>query len=144
MIIAALRIKMLESAEVSALIASRLYPTVLPQGAALPAADMRTIANDSVQHLDGGVRMYRHEAVFDCYGDESETADAVAYAMIGSGVIGFKGDVPIPGTTKTVHIRGVTLDDGVTQDFEGVEPGSERIRYVSTFSLDVSWAVSSS
>lgn len=134
MILGAIRDLILASSDVTDLIAQRLFPVSVPQGVERPHADMRVVTTQTTNHLSGNSHSYRSNLTIDVTTLNPLLGDRIAMAMIESGVVEFKG------TQSDVIICGVELESGISHFDEGVEPGSDKHIYVTTFSLDVCWA----
>ena len=138
MILATLRDYFLSHSAVSNLIGDRLFPHVIEQGVTMPAADMRTVGATPSNFISGWTKHTKGRVVIDCYSDTSpDAAFAVAKAMRDCGILGFRGAT---GTSPNRYfIHGVDLDDDITYDTEGVEPGSANYRHVMTFALSIDY-----
>ena len=135
MILGPVRDILLTSATVTGLIASRLFPFNLPQGATLPAADMRVVTTASNNHLGGNLGLYSSSITIDCYSKDMVEADNIAMAMLVDGLLaGFRG------TQGSVFISGADVSSGISHAEEGVDPGSDEHRYVSSISFTVHWS----
>jgi hypothetical protein len=116
---------------VTAIIADRLRPAGLSQDDPVPSADMRIAAGTHDHHIEGISGLVTSSVTFDCYGDDPETADDLASAMMYSGIAGYRG------TLAGLFINGVQIISGPTQSVEGVNPGSQQRRYVTSFTLQI-------
>jgi hypothetical protein len=116
------------------LVGDRIEPGVIEQGSPLPALDMRSITRgDGKQHLSGGIQLFEHEVIFDCYGRTAIEANRVAYAIMRSPLLGYRGSV------GDVFVSGVIAEDLPTDSIEGADPGSDARRYVSSCSVLAAW-----
>ena len=134
MLLEALRDYLLAQTGVTNLVSSRIVPGVLPQNSPVPAIDMRTVSGDHDHDLAGLTGIVKAGVTFDCYADDPEVADQVAEAAMYSGLIGYRG------TQGGIFINAVRLDDGPTQSLEGVDPGSDQYRYVTSFTVLVTFS----
>jgi hypothetical protein len=125
----AVRQRLLSVAEVSALVSTRVYPTVLPQAAVLPAITYRRVDgfSDLTATTAGGYEQDRLQ--LDSWAQSASQAQAVAKA-VRDALHGFAGDVSgvrigiaqvIPG--PELHEKDVQNSDGtrgrhgVSEDF---------------------------
>lgn len=63
--------------------AMRMYPSVIAQGASMPAAAY-AIRTDTVGALDGTVSLYQTRVVVECWAEGIAQAKAVADAVVGA------------------------------------------------------------
>lgn len=135
MILGALRERILTSSAVTA-ITNRIHPGHLPQKETLPAVDMRIVATSTSHHLKGSLGFYNSTVTVDCYHDtDMGIADSLAMAIAAPGLlVGYKA------TLSGINFREITLQSGISQFEEGVEPGSDLRRFVSSISFSVYWA----
>lgn len=134
MLLKTLRDYFLSRPEITAVVQSRIYPVTLPQSEKVPAVDMRIVKGSRDQFLDGISKSGDSVVTIDCYADnDPDEADALAELLIDSGIINFQG-------TSNFFISGMQIAAGPTHDTEAVEPGSDKWRYVTSFSLRVTWA----
>lgn len=137
MILGAIRDRILTSTEVTDLISRRLHPGNLPDREVIPAADMRIVGGTGEHFLDGSLGAYMSTITVDCYSYDVLQADTIAMAIIRPGlVVGYRG------VQSGVNISGVKLSSGIRQYVEGVDPGSDRYRYVSSITIQVNWGTS--
>lgn len=135
MILGALRTKILLSSGVTNLIDDKLFPIALPQGVQPPAADMRIVTTSPSSHLGGSLGLYISAVTIDCYHDDDiQVCDSIAMAILGSGVVGYKG------LLSGIWFNEISESRGISHSVEGVDPGSDRYRYVSSITLDVHWS----
>lgn len=134
MLFGAMRSILLLEPSITDIVGDRIFPGGLPQDAATPAVDMRVVGRGVTQALQGGVILYIQEVIFDCYADDSpEVADAVAYGILASQLVGYQG------TIEGTHIRGVVAVEAPNTQTESVDPGSDRLRFVTSVSVEVAW-----
>jgi hypothetical protein len=135
MILGALRTRLLTSSTLTT-ITNRIHPGHLPQKETLPAADMRIVTTSGNHYLGGSLGVYESIVAIDCYHDtDIEVADQLAMEVIKPGLlVGYKG------TLSGVNFREILLQSGISQFEEGVDPGSDLRRFVSSVSLSVFWA----
>lgn len=135
MILGAIRELLIATPRVFNLVGRRIYPHNLPQGATLPAVDMRIVSTQPHEHLGGLSKLYSSVVAIDCYTDDDVSlADQVALAIQESEFVGLRG------VYYTVDFRGVETLSGITHAVEGVDPGSDRYRHVSSLAFRVHWA----
>lgn len=116
---------------VSAIVGSKIVPAPLPQECLPPAVDIR-IPNSSHDHSLNELGPGTHTVKVDCYSDiDAEQADQIADLLMYSGIVGFRG------VRSSLFINSVRLVSGPSQSTEGVEPGSDKHRYVTSFSLQI-------
>jgi hypothetical protein len=118
---------------VSAIVSSRIYPDTLPQGATLPAVTYTKIStvHEHVLSTLAGLAASRIE--FSCFANNRADANNLASVIQQCGIIAHKG------TTNSVDIRAVQLEDGQQTYQEPPTDGSQVHRYVTTFDLMVSY-----
>lgn len=135
MILGALRERILTSGTVTA-ITNRIHPGHLPQKETLPAVDIRIVATSPSHWLGGSLGIYNSTVAIDCYHDtDIGICDSLAMAIAEPGLlVGYKA------TLSGINFREITLLSGISQFEEGVEPGSDLRRFVSSISLSVFWA----
>jgi hypothetical protein len=99
----AVRERLLSLTPVTALVATRVYCVILPQGSNLPAIRIQRIGQIEPMHLRGPVGVYRSRVQVDSVGVSKASCDAVDLAVQGdglggyaSGLMGFKGTVGSP------------------------------------------------
>jgi hypothetical protein len=137
MIIGAVRQILLNTPEVTDIVGTRIHPYNLPMGATIPAIDMRVIVSNTFGNLGGTSGLFISQIVLDCYSKESpKQSDQIAAAILSprNGVIGYQG------VSDDVSIRDIQIQEGITNDQDGIDPASEEFRHVSSISLDVTWA----
>jgi hypothetical protein len=137
MILGILRDRLLTSSAVTDLVEARVYPHNIPQESPTPAADMRIVSGAAYGHLAGILPFQSSSVTIDCYDDtDMAVADQIAMAMMADGLLfGFTASV------SGIYLRGVDPLSGISQSVEGIRPGSEAYRYVSSFSIRVHWAM---
>lgn len=115
----------------------RLYAgSVAPESERRLRCEMRRNKTSHGHTLVGLDGIARSVVTIECISDESPgAADELADAMAYSGIVNFRGNA------HGVNIRSVQLSDGPEQYLEGVDPGSERYRYVTAFQLLISYQV---
>lgn len=137
MILGILRDRLLTSTAVTDIVDDRVYPFNLTQEAVTPAADMRIVSGTAFGHLTGILGFQSSNVTIDCYHDEDQSiADQIVMAMMKQGLLFGWSTANISG----ISIRGIDPVAGLTQSIEGVGPGSNRPRYVSSFSVRVHWS----
>lgn len=139
---------------VTSIIADRLRPAGICQDDPTPAADMRITSSSHDHYLGGLSGPVTSSVTIDCYADDPEDADALAAAMMYSGIVGHRsqGDWGAfqGGTLEesmpeafdhqegdAVIVNSVRLSGGPYQSIEGVDPGTDERRYVTSFTLSI-------
>lgn len=113
-------------AEVSAIVAERIYAVKLPQDGDLPAIRIQRIDEDEGMHLRGSSGLHRARVQVDSVTEEASGVDARADAIAldaavhgdgaGSGLCGWRGDIGSPPFT----ITGI-LPAGVREGYDAAE-----------------------
>jgi hypothetical protein len=112
----------------------RIYPYALPQKSDIPAIDMRTFGGSlDGQTLTESSNCFNNEVTLDCYGDDPGDADDLA-------MLALKSLPNFRGSAKGVEILEVLSDGSITQDSDGIVPGSDKRRFVSTVSFEITWS----
>jgi hypothetical protein len=75
---------------VTALVAGRIYKSVLPRGYVLPALAIHRYGGTQDYSYAGPIRLREDQIQVDCYADDAETAQQVA-AAVRSALAGFTG-----------------------------------------------------
>jgi hypothetical protein len=139
MILTALRQYLLSQSSVTDLVDQRIFPVLLPQGEPTPAVDIRQVGGTTTSDIEGWIGHTQTQVVIDCYSDDDpDQAAAVAAAIRDCGILRYRGLAGV-GATR-VFIHGALLDNNVTIDTEGVEPGSDRYRWVATLALRIDYS----
>ena len=115
----------------------RGHPYALPLGEPVPAIDIRVVASTPHPYLGGDSGLYISMVIIDCYSKDVVQADFLAQEIISpkNGVVGYQG------SQSGIIVRNVTVEEGVTNDQDGVYPGGEEYRFVSSVSLNVTWCL---
>lgn len=139
MILTALRKYLLTKTAVTNLISERLFPHLLPQGTATPAADMRIVTNTPEGDITGWIGHSQARIVIDCYSDtEPDQAVAVAKAVRDCGLVTYRGFM---GTgANRCFVKDCQLADDITLDTEGTDPASDAYRWVATIAVVVDYS----
>lgn len=116
---------------VTAIIAERLRPAGLCQEDPVPSADMRVTSSSHGHDLEGLSGDVTSSVTIDCYADDPETADSLAEAMMYGGIVGYRG------TLAGIFVNSVQLAGGPAQSVEGVDPGTQQRRNVTSFTLSI-------
>ena len=115
---------------VSALVAARIYPDVLPQGYSVRSggALTYTIIPGTHDHLINGLAgIGRNRIEFAAYASTRAGANLIAEAVRTSGLIGYTGAM------GGMSIESVMFDLGPYSRDEGPTDGSQEHRYVTIF-----------
>jgi len=123
---------------ITALVAAlRIYPEYLPFGAEMPAIVVRQLdSNIQSQTLDGDKATFNSLLTIDCYSKVSHIqSDAIAIQMYSKPVLSYRG------TRQGVNIHGVLGDGSMEHGIDGVDPGSDQRRFVTSVDLEVVWSV---
>ncbi len=116
---------------------ARIYPEYLPQGAQMPAIVVRQL--DSMiqsQSLDGDKATFNSLLTIDCYSETDHVqSDAIAIQMYAKPVLSYRG------TRQGVNIHGILGDGSMEHGIDGVDPGSDLRRFVTSVDLEVVWSV---
>lgn len=126
----AVRGYLIANAGVLALVSSRIYPDVLPQGydVASGGALTYTIIDTIHDHLINGLSgMARSRVEFTAWGATRASANLIAEAVRSSGLVGEMGSV------GGVFIESVMLVDGIQTLDERPTDGSQSHRYLTVF-----------
>jgi hypothetical protein len=136
MILGAIRTLLLEDSVITDIVGTRIFPYALPLGEVIPAIDLRTVSSQTYGFMGGTTGLHQALVVCDCYSKSPREADLIAAQIIkpNNGIIAYQG------TKADVYVRDIQVDEGITQDFDGVDPGSSEYRHVSSVSLDVMWS----
>ena len=117
-------------ADVLALVSTRIYPDVLPQGYAVSTggALTYTIIDTVHDHLINGLSgIARSRVEFAAFAATRLGANAIAEAVRGSGLAG------TTGTVGGVFFESVMLDSGIQTLDERPTDGSQEHRYITIF-----------
>lgn len=129
----AFRQYLLDQAAVTDLVGNRIYRSVLPQSAELPAVTFApgyTRHEHTLSNFAGlaHVRM----SVF-VYADDPDAGFDIAEAIRTCGIVGTKGVV------HGVDIRGARVEDGLREDIEFSQEDSDDHRYVASFDFEIDY-----
>lgn len=121
-------------ATVAALVVSRVYPVLAPQGAVLPYATFQRISTLRVYHMGGATGLARVRMQADCYAADYPGAKALATAVRGAleAQRGNLGD-----TGKTVKFRMMHLEDDQDNSPPDMTPGAATGIYRVTQDWDI-------
>lgn len=133
MLLKVLRDYLIARPQVSAIIGTRLVAGVLKQNSPYPAADMRIVMGDYDHTITGLSGSATSRVIFDCYAYDPSVADDLAHKMI-SNIVGQRW------TADGLSVCSVTVESGISQSLEGVDPGSDTWLYVSSFTLEIVFA----
>lgn len=70
-----------DDAAVAVLCGSRVYPAVVPQGAAMPAVSFLLVSRQEQDELEGGIGVWEATVQVSCWGDTYDEADQLADAV---------------------------------------------------------------
>ena len=112
--------RLLADAGVSALVATRIYADVAPQGAALPYITTQVISTAHTHHLAGGSRVAQSRVQIDVWASAASSREAIAEAIRQS-LMSHVGELVASGTWAH-HIAW----DGPANDILDPEHGTER------------------
>lgn len=115
---------------VSALVSTRIYPDVLPQGYKAsdgPALTYEIISTVHDHMLNGLAGIARSRIEFIAYASTRAGCNAVAEAVRTSGIVGYTGNM------NGVLIESVMIDMGVQTQEEGPTDGQATHRYLAMF-----------
>jgi hypothetical protein len=121
---------LIADAGVLALVASRIYPDVLPQGYSVASggALTYTIIDTIHDHLINGLSgIARSRVEFAAFASTRSGANAIAEAVRVSGLVGTTGAV------GDVFFESVRLEEGVQTLDERPTDGSQEHRYITVF-----------
>lgn len=99
-----LRTKLLSDATVAAILATRLYPVILPQNTIFPAATYQIIDTPRDNTLDGPSGLARPKIQFTLWATKADNVKALARA-IRLALNGFKGTLPDGSDVKSVLLE---------------------------------------
>lgn len=133
MLVESLRTYLLANTGVATLIGDRLFPDAVDQAEQRDAADMRVVGTRHGDHLRGLAGLATSAVVFDCYSMTRIGADAIALAIMYSGITRQKGVI------ATTDIRGVRILNGPSSFNDGVYPGTNSYRYGATVTLEIDY-----
>lgn len=115
---------------VAALVSTRIYPDVLPQGYTVATGGALTYTTISTTHdhlINGLSGIARSRIEFAAFAKTRAAADAIAEAVRASGLVGTVGVV------GGVTIESVMIVDGVQTLDERPTDGSQEHRYITVF-----------
>lgn len=129
----AVRAYLLGKTAVTDLVSQRIYTDILPQSATLPALAMSKTSTRHEHELSdfGGLAHVRLQ--FEAFATTRAVANSVIEAIRSCGIITQKG------TTSSVDIRGVRVEDGQRNYVDFPNDGSDEHRYVTSFDLMVDY-----
>lgn len=106
---------------VTALVSTRIYQGILPQGGTFPKIRVQRVSEDQPMQLRGGIGIYASRVQIDSVSDASDpvaAATALDAAVFGTGagsaLVGFKGPA------GTFSIEGV-FPSGIREGYDPVE-----------------------
>jgi hypothetical protein len=159
MLLKSLYVYFMQRPSVTSKIVNRLRPAGLDQTDPMPSADMRVVSGSHDHTIEGLSGQATSSVTFDCYADDPEDADTLAESMMYSGVVGYRGLIEDQSGTLAgafgdtfdgafdgafglgpfigVFINSVRIESGPRQSVEGVNPGSNLRRYVTSFTLQI-------
>jgi len=113
------------------LVGQRIYTDALPQSAPMPAIVMSKLYTQHEHELSNIAGLAHSRIQFECYASTRLVSNSVAEAIRASGIITQKG------TTNSVDIRGVRVEEGMSYQDDPPTDGSDERRYVSVIDLMV-------
>jgi hypothetical protein len=131
-VISAVRSYLIADTDTAALIGSRMFFDVLPQGVDLPAAIISRESERYEHELSSRAGIVHTRVSIECHSATRLEADAIARAMLTSDIDSIKG------TNYGVNFRGVMIDDGQRAFVIESRDGQDDRRYVTTFDFMVS------
>lgn len=123
-----LRTHLLADVTVAGLIGTRMYPRVLPQGAALPAATYRVVSRTHAPSLGGVTTSGLCRIQIDVFASLEATATSVAEAMLSRLRSLSAGQQTIGAGTRVTDVE----IEGPRGDAEPPVDGSDEWRYVQS------------
>lgn len=102
----AIRHRLVNDATVSALVATRVYPQVLPQSPTLPAVVYNVLSDTPSDDISGNAGLFKAEIQFDCFATTQLAAEALD-EKIRLSLQGYRG------THLSVEIRGIYFNLGL-------------------------------
>lgn len=99
-----LRTKLLSDATIAAILATRLYPVILPQNTIFPAATYQIIDTPRDFNLDGPSGLARPKIQYTLWATKADNVKALARA-IRLALNGFKGTLPDGSDVKSVMLE---------------------------------------
>ena len=129
----AVRAYLLTKTAITDLVSQRFYTDILPQSATLPAITLSKVSTSHEHELSdfGGLAHCRLQ--FECFADTRAVANSIAEAIRASGIITQKG------TTTSVDVRGVRVEDGQRNYVDYPTDGSDEHRYVTSLDLMIDY-----
>ncbi|MCX6023000.1 MAG: DUF3168 domain-containing protein [Chloroflexi bacterium] len=102
----------------SALVAARVYPVRLPQGATLPAVTYQRVSGQRTHTVGGRSNLARHRYQMSCWADSHKVAAAVAEQVR----LCWDGFVGVIGTSPGLSVQALVdndqdMDDPETQTY---------------------------
>jgi hypothetical protein len=136
----ALRTRLLDDVELTALVGERIYPDAVPEDAPFPAIAYETLTDRREDTLDGGSQLRRARVQYDCHADERTTADAIGRAVErilgGSVLAGVRLPETRDATSQLVEIEDATADNSYARR-DPPRPGSGAWTYRRVVDFEV-------
>lgn len=132
-VISAVRSYILAQSSVTDLIAQRLYLFRLPQNPTLPAATIAKVSGRHEHTLADRVSLQHSRMQVECHSTTFLGAEALAKAIYECGICALRG------TTSSVFICGVTVEDGQRNYVIDARDGGDDHQYVTQFDFMVSY-----
>ena len=129
----AVRSYLLAKTAITDLVSQRIYTDILPQSATLPAITMSKISTTHDHALSDFAGLAHCRLQFECFADTRQVSNSIAEAIRSSGIITQKG------STSSVDIRGVRVEDGQRNTLDSPTDGSDERRYVTSIDLMVDY-----
>lgn len=121
-----------DNAGVSALVSTRVYSTVAPEGAALPFVVFQQLGGDHDHHMGGANGLTRREIQIAYYANKPKDAEAGGEA-IRDAIDGFHGTM---GTVVTANVRMSHLGSAI----DTFEPAADSKHTKSVYGINQSWS----
>lgn len=128
----AFRALLLQSAEIQAATAGRIFSDYIPQGLVVPAIVYRTVSTVVHEHLGGYLGLEQSRIQVEAYAGDRREAGALA-AWIAETTEAFNGVV------DGVYITGIVRTTGVQYQDDRASAGSDHRRFAAVQDLTVAY-----
>jgi hypothetical protein len=132
-VVSAVRTYILSQSSVTDVIAQRMYLDRLKQNAKLPAATISKVSESHVHTISNRSGLVQTRLQIECFASQRLTANSLAEAIYKCGIVAVKG------STNSVDIRGVMVEDGQRNFTIDDADGGDDHLYVTQFDLLVSY-----
>lgn len=113
----ALRVKLLSSSRVVALVGNRIFADDMPQGTTYPQICMWCLSDRPVISLSGESSKYAEPLYrFDCYAETRQAVKEMRAAVLAC-LLGFNGVITMPEGKDDVTVYGITFIEGAAIEF---------------------------